>query len=68
MAGFHPSARDQRQVRTLDVSAGSAQGFGDNPRISRGTAPPFTPAGGACHLESYTRHGMVDTLLWELSH
>jgi len=35
--------------------AGSAQGFWDNRRISRGTASPFTPAGGALHLESYTR-------------
>jgi len=34
--------------------AGSAQGFGDNPRISRGTAPLFTPGDGTFHLESYT--------------
>jgi len=46
-------AAHQRQVRTLGRSAGSAQGFRDNPRISRGTAPPFTPTGGALHLESY---------------
>jgi len=38
----------------LGLSAGSAQGFGDNPRISRGTAPLFTPGDGAFHLESYT--------------
>ena len=53
VAGFHPSARYQRQVRTLGFSAGSAQGFGDNRRISRGTAPLFTPEDGAFHLESY---------------
>jgi hypothetical protein len=44
----------QRQVRTLGFPAGSAQGFGDNRRISRGTAPLFTPEDGAFHLESYT--------------
>jgi len=43
----------QRQVRTLGLSAGLAQGFWDNPRLLRGTASPFTPVGGARHLESY---------------
>jgi len=39
----------------VGFSAGSAQDFGDNRRISRGTAPLFTPEDGAFHLESYTR-------------
>ncbi len=42
----------------VGFSAGSAQDFGDNRRISRGTAPLFTPEDGAFHLESYTRFGI----------
>ena len=51
-----------RQVRPPILSihhdlCGSAQGFEDNPRLSRGTAPLFTPRDGACHLESYNGNG-----------
>jgi len=53
----------------VGFSAGSAQGLWDNPRISRGTAPPVTPAAGAFHLESYTRKYMrerTDTQIKEM--
>ena len=39
----------------VGFSAGAAQGLWDNPRSSRGTASPVTPAAGAFHLESYNR-------------
>jgi len=50
-------------------SYGSAQGFWDNRRISRGTASPFTPVGGARHLESYSPlTGRHPGTQWPLPH